>query len=323
MLKDVSIEIIQRCNNHCVHCSSCSTEESTMILSLDVITRVVDGLVALGVERVCLSGGEPFLHPKIKEIVETICKCGMTADIYTSGVIGTKDSPIPLSKEMLSELKSIGLHALLFNLQSATEATYDLITQSNGHFPTVCESITNSVKCGIKTEIHFVPMKINLEDAEAVVRFAEKVGVEQVNFLKLVPHGRAKENIAKISPTDTSLQSMLNRLIELKEQGKHIRLGLPLSDHGNAPPCHAVNEKLYIKFDGSVFGCEAFKYISFVNDGHLVEPDSIYSKRIEEIYRDSSYLKYSIALVKSFEELQVSCENCPVQKYLKRQEVVQ
>ena len=63
MIKDVSIELIQKCVNHCIHCSSCSTEESVAMLDIDTMRRVIRTLQGLKVERVCLSGGEPFQRP--------------------------------------------------------------------------------------------------------------------------------------------------------------------------------------------------------------------------------------------------------------------
>src|SRR5699024_6358104 len=93
---------------------------------------------------------------------------------------------------------------------------------------------------------------------------------------------------------------------------------LPLSTQGSTPPCHAVKEKLYIKFDGSVFGCEAFKYVTFYDEhGAPVLPDNILEKDVEKIYKNSEYLKRSIKLVDSYEDCHIDCENCPVQKYLK------
>ena len=71
MIKDVSIEITQRCVNHCIHCSSCSSEDCTMMLQQDTLHRVIQGLHRLKVERVCLSGGEPFLHPNMNK--KTVC----------------------------------------------------------------------------------------------------------------------------------------------------------------------------------------------------------------------------------------------------------
>ena len=118
------------------------------------------------------------------------------------------------------------------------------------------------------------------------------------------------------------LSVLCSRLADLQAHGKSIRLGLPLSIQGNTPPCHAVKEKLYIKFDGLVFGCEAFKYIQFRDeDENPVLPDSILEKDIEEIYHTSEYLKRSLQLVEHYEDYQIGCENCPVQKYLREEEV--
>ena len=318
MIKDVSIEITQKCVNRCIHCSSCSTEECTMMLQLDTLRRVIQGLHRLKVERVCLSGGEPFLHPDIVEIVKQISDSNIIVDIYSCGIVKDAGEAKPLSLELLSEMKKVGLRSLLFNLQSANENTYDLITQSKGHFPLLRESISNAINCGIRTEIHFVPMRQNVEDALDVIRFAEQMGIEQVNFLKLVPHGRALENAPSIMIDDIDLSNLCSRLVDLKAEGKAIRLGLPLSIGGNTPPCHAVKEKLYIKFDGSVFGCEAFKYIKFFDEhGNFILPDNILEKDIEDIYTNSEYLRQSVMLVESYENCKVDCENCPVQKYLK------
>lgn len=304
--------------NRCIHCSSCSTEDSIAMLDFDTVRRLIRGLYRLRVERVCLSGGEPFLHPNLTEIVRQIASCGMAVDIYSCGIQKEAGVPKPLSIEQLSAMKDNGLRSLLLNVQSVNESTYDCITQSKGHFPLLRESIANAIACGIRTEIHFVPMQQNIHDAEDIIRFAERVGIEQVNFLKLVLHGRAQENEQELMIGDGELAALCSRLVDLQAKGKSIRLGLPLSIHGNTPPCHAVREKLYIKFDGSVFGCEAFKYIPFRDgDGNPVLPDNILEKDIEEIYRNSEYLKRSLQLVEQYEAYRISCENCPVQKYLR------
>ena len=131
MIKDVSIEVTQKCVYRCIHCSSCSTEKCTMMLQLDPLRRVIQGLHRLNVERVCLSGGEPFLHPDIVEIVKQISDSNIIVDIYSCGIVKDAEEAKPLSLELLSIMKKVGLRSLLFNLQSANENTYDLITQSN------------------------------------------------------------------------------------------------------------------------------------------------------------------------------------------------
>ena len=321
MIKDVSIEIIQKCLNFCMHCSSCSSAESTAILPINIIKEVVDGLEQLGAQRICLSGGEPLLHHDVIEIVQYISQKGIAVDIYSCGVIGTSEKPVAISEDFFLKLKTAGLGTVMFNMPASTEQIYNAITQTQGHFPLLTRSIANAVKCDIRTEIHFVPMKPNASDAINVVNTAKQLGVKQLNYLKLVPHGRAKENIDLLLLSDDDISSFQELLLRLKEHGESIRIGLPLSINGTTPPCHAVSEKLYIKFDGTVFGCEAFKYITFEDSrGQQIPPDSIFNTPIAKIYQDSQFLMQSKVLVNNYSKCSVGCENCPVQKYIKSQE---
>lgn len=322
MIKDASIEIIQKCLNRCLHCSSCSTSKSTAILSKDIIKEVVDGLCTLGTQRICLSGGEPFLHPNVLEIIEYISKKGIIVDVYSCGILGNENSPTAISLALLKSLKTVGLRSIIFNLPSASEKTYNLITQTTDHFPLLMESIKNAVAANVIAEIHFVPMSANCKDISNVVSLAEQLGVHQLNFLKLVPHGRAKEHFKDLFVDDDTLVELQSELIMLKENGKAIRIGLPLSVSGTTPPCHAVSEKLYIKFDGSVFGCEAFKYIVFkAENGNVIKPDNVHDESVVEIYNKSPFLAESKKLVRKYSLCAIGCENCPVQKYIKSQEV--
>lgn len=318
MLNDVSLEILQKCLNNCVHCSSNSCHDSKTILELDTIKAVIDDITFLGAKRLCLSGGEPFLHANIIEIVEYAAQKGLILDIYSSGVVGEYKQEKSISKEVLLECKKRGLNRIMFNVQAAEPTVYDSIMNTTGKFELLIQSIKNAQACQIETEIHFVPMKQNYNQIEDVVAMAEELNVLCVSFLRLVPHGRAKVNEKDIMLTNEELIDIQNRLYRIKSEGKKIRIGLPLSYTVEEANCHAVREKLYIKFDGSVFGCEAFKYIQFFDkDKKAIVPDNVLNNEVKEIYNSSSFLKRSIELVNEYSGEQAGCENCPVQKFLK------
>ena len=265
MYKDVSIEIIQKCFNQCLHCSSCSSERSVAKLSLPVILQLIADIRDLGFDRICLSGGEPLLYPNIVEVVQAITNQNMRADIYSCGIIEKNGDFASIPEETLSLLKRAGLKAMIFNLPSIHSEVYDLITQSKNRLPLVLKSIEQAILQGISAEVHFVPMKLNINEAMEVVEYAKKANIQQVSFLKLMPHGRALENIKQIALNDDDIMMLQRKLLKLKREGSAIRIGLPFMQQSNAPPCHAVREKLYIRFDGCVFGCEAFKYITHIN----------------------------------------------------------
>lgn len=320
MIKDASIEIIQRCENHCIHCSSCSCKTSKAILPYDEVEKVIVGLQRLGIQRVCFSGGEPLLHPEIEKMVQCASTLGIEPNIYSSGICIVSGEAASIPEDTLLKLKESGLTRIMYNFQSVCEERYNQITQTVGHLPLAIESLRKTLRCGIEAEIHFVPMKCNLCDIESIIHFAEKEHVNQVSFLKMMPHGRAKDNLESIYINDSENLNLQQQLLNLRDEGLPIRIGLPLSLQDSVPPCHAVKEKLYIKFDGSVFGCEAFKYIDFKDPhGAAIRPDSIFEKDIQKIYSSSEYLKYSKQLVDFYESEKSNCENCPVQKYLKAQ----
>lgn len=264
MLYDVSLEILQKCLNNCLHCSSNSYHNSKAILRLDTIKQIIDDIVYLGAKRLCLSGGEPFLHPDIIEIVEYATKKGLILDVYSSGIVGEYNLEKSISKEMLLECKKRGLNRIMFNVQATDSVVYDAIMNTKGKYDLLIQSLSNAKECQIDTEIHFVPMKQNYNQVTNVVKLAEQLNVCCVSFLRLVPHGRAENNKEKIMLSDEELRSIQKELYCLKATGKKVRIGLPLSRAGVETKCHAVREKLFIKFDGSVYGCEGIQiYKSF------------------------------------------------------------
>lgn len=315
MIRDISFEITQRCLNNCVHCSSCSDSLCKQYIDYETICKTVDDMPLIGVNRVCLSGGEPFLHKDLKNIVTYIKQLGMEVNIYSSGITEADEQITCITTDEFIDLKKRGLSKIMFNLQSYEASRYDDITGTIGRFDIVKESIKNAIEAGIYTEIHFVPMKINIGDIDGIVELARKMNINKVSFLKLVPHGRADKNKHFIQLSEEETIKLRNKLSEIKSET--IRIGIPLSLDFDSDFCHAASSKLYIKFDGTVYGCEAFKYIQQLDgESNVIQPNNIFESSLLEIYNNSKYLKATQEFVKKYSCLNSKCESCPVQKYL-------
>lgn len=315
MIRDISFEITQRCLNNCVHCSSCSNSLCKQHIDYETICKTIDDMPQIGVKRVCLSGGEPFLHKDLKNIVTYIKQLGMEINIYSSGITEVNGQITYITIDEFEDLKKCGLSKIMFNLQSYEASRYDKIMGTTGRFDIVKESIKNAIGVGIYTEIHFVPMKINIGDIDGIVELAREMNVNKVSFLKLVPHGRADGNKHLIQLSGEETIKLRNKLSEIKSEA--IRIGIPLSLDFDSDFCHAASSKLYIKFDGTVYGCEAFKYIQQLDgESNVIQPNNIFEASLLEIYNSSKYLKATQEFVKKYSCLDSKCESCPVQKYL-------
>src|SRR5689334_14767429 len=76
--RSVRISVTDRCDLACVYCRPHKRDGYTKeALQAPSWTAMARGLVAAGVRRVRLTGGEPLLHPDIITIVEGLATLGL------------------------------------------------------------------------------------------------------------------------------------------------------------------------------------------------------------------------------------------------------
>lgn len=107
--------------------------------------------------------------------------------------------------------------------------------------------------------------------------FAKNEKIDVVNFLGLIPHGRARKFADRLYLNIQDNIKLKNKLHML--EGENVRVGIPLQNIESEYKCYAGRSKLCIRYDGKVFGCEAFKYVQLFDDnGDIIYSDSIWSK---------------------------------------------
>ena len=112
MLKDLCFEIIRTCPNNCLFCSSNASVSCTEVIDFKLFSKTLDFIHSkYGIEEISLSGGEPFLHPNIIEIVELCKEKGIRTVIFTSGIKRstslTKEEIDIIEKERKKKIKEV------------------------------------------------------------------------------------------------------------------------------------------------------------------------------------------------------------------------
>lgn len=320
MLKEVSIEIIRKCPNCCLHCSSLSHKECIEIMPYDKFDEVIADAAKLGAKTICLSGGEPFLHDDLVNMVKLVRKYGMDCFIYTSGVtMNTFEQPVSLPTDVLKQLSGY-VTKLIFNVEAATKQTYDKIMGTENCFEKMQKSAIDAAESGICTEAHFVPMAINIDEINDVIRLCKKIHISKLSFLRLVIHGRAKQNSEMIALTSERSRALKDYLHNLQTQSNiSVRIGVPLSLDTSCHKCEAAKGKLNIKYNGEVFPCEVFKNVSMEKSLCGLKPDNIYQSSLINIYNDSKYLQHIRELSNNCPST-CGCETCIGQYLLQIEE---
>lgn len=305
VLKELFVEVTNRCCQKCVHCSSSAQFKNYPEISLDNLKGLVNQGVPLGLERMTLSGGEPFLYKDLLPAVKYFGEKGLTTSVYTCGVILSHEGAYTsIDGSIFKTLQEHGLKRVIFSLHGATAARQDFISQTPGSFDLVMKSITAAVHSGVEVELHTVPMRYNLNDIENIFDIAVAQKIKKVSLLRFVPQGRGTKVMEPTRADYLHIKKMYS-VWQKKYSTLQIRMGAPyncLSLAGKA--CTAGIDKLLINAWGEYFPCEAFKFM------HGIRP-TIYNRRLNIEWENDP-------LLKALREIDIDkvtvCSSCAYQK---------
>ena len=290
MLSEISIEILQRCPNRCIYCSSHSNPQATHLIPFEIIKNIIDDAKSLGCNTVCLSGGEPFLHPQILDIISYIAKQQLICYVYTSGIYMKDEVYSSLPNEYIEAIRGM-VDKVIFNVEADSSALYDQIMGTDvGGFDMMKKSINDCVSSGLVVETHVVPMQVNFKHLKSIFEMCYQLGVSKVSILRLVLQGRALENLSLVKLTGEDSREVTKLIKALKEAYKgKVRIGLPYSDSNCRIYCKAASDKINVRYDGNVYPCEVFKD-DLLNAKLGCEPDNVWKDSFYDLYQNSPYL---------------------------------
>lgn len=287
-LFEVTIEVLQRCPNKCIYCSSWSSLDKTEALDYVTICGIVDDAVELGAKLINISGGEPFLRPDVLDIIDYIKSKGLKIRLYTSGIYYSQGYQfIP---DSLLEAIAGKVDTLIFNYETAIPELYAKIM---GTVPSnlllIEETIKKATNLGITVEAHLVPMKCNYREIPQTLEWVYSLGVSKVSLLRFVQQGRSVENVEVTVLDEKEEEALKEMLKELSgKYGDKLRLGKPYRSE-RFSTCWTGTIRLAVRYDGFVFPCGAFKDGMMAFRGYV--PENIRNMRLADIYKSSLYIK--------------------------------
>jgi len=178
------LSITDRCNLRCFYCNTCNDYKfipHKEILTYEECLSLIRLSDSLGVSKVRLTGGEPFVR---KDCVRFIAKAlelfpDLDLRVTTNGT---------LLKDKISFLKKVGLNYLNISLDTLNRQKFRWIT-GRDYFSEVRQSIDDCLHHGIRVKINVVAMKgINDNELLDFVRFASDNPVD-VRFIEFMPIG--------------------------------------------------------------------------------------------------------------------------------------
>lgn len=176
------LAVTDRCNLRCFYCMP---EEGIdylprkELLTYEEMERVIALLAAMGISKLRITGGEPFLRKGMMDFLERVSQIDGIEQIHIT-TNGT------LTKDLVPDLKQIGIASVNLSLDSLDEKRFFDITRRDS-FPAVMESFRQLLAHDIPIKINAVVMQgRNIEDILPLVELTKKHPVG-VRFIEEMP----------------------------------------------------------------------------------------------------------------------------------------
>jgi len=189
-LKYLFFELTDSCNLSCKHCGSKCESTNITYLPYAEIIKVVDSIEKkYGTDRimVCLTGGEPMLHPDFYKIAEYVQTKGFDCGITTNGTLITRKN----AKKIIDS----GIDSVMFSLDGL-EANHNWLRGSQKAFAKTIDGIKNmkavaANKCVVATTT--VIHKNNISELEQIYALVSELELDIWRLVNIEPIGRAIE----------------------------------------------------------------------------------------------------------------------------------
>lgn len=171
-----NIAITNACNARCDFCNYAYDKPfvtKKVMVDFQELCGAIGILYERGIRYLTFLGGEPFLHPRLLDMVAYAVEMGMRSSICTNGFL--------LTPRMIRELKSSGLQTLFISIDAASSQEHE----ENRGLPGVCGRIREANHAlkglGIKT-VASVTINRLVKDYAHLLRFLQELGFETVTF---------------------------------------------------------------------------------------------------------------------------------------------
>ncbi|MDR1123365.1 MAG: radical SAM protein [Elusimicrobiota bacterium] len=304
-----ALEITLACNMRCLHCgSSADGNNRKDVLTFEEWCKVIEDLNSIGVSAITLSGGEPFLYPKWRELLRFIHKTNPNiVNMMITNAYNITEEDVKFLKEM--DVKHIGISI------DGNEEIHDYIRQTKGSFKKSNEVMDWCDKYGFKYGVVTSFNKHNFPVREQILEWVlkRKPAGWQVQIVN--SFGRAGEFKDSMIITHAKYKQLCDELLQWRKQyDKQVRIEAADS----IGYCHPVTDALWgedyewqgcnagiyvmgIEANGNVKGCLSLQDPKFTA-GNVRETGLI------EIWNDDSRFPYTRSYDAS--KMEGSCKGC-------------
>ena len=263
--KELTYEIVGKCDLSCKHCSAKAEKERTDLVSFEEFVENIEKYDEFWTIR--LSWWEPFHHPKIVEMVDFLVEKGKQVEILSSWVVDNK----PISHYTIWKL--VWKIKIIFSYHWYFDDHHAIVDPKVKFWHAFWDDLMDSVEqCAINNipfSFQTVILQENVWKIEEIVRdisqlnrlYAAKIEKWklpkiQAHFLRFVKQWRWLEN--DLVPVSSETIWVLP--VEFENLSRRYNVDITYSSNIEMDRCDCGNKKMVITADKDIISCSALKW---------------------------------------------------------------
>ena len=234
----LSIELANICN---LHCSYCFRAEDALysahakFFPIELLARVLsDAREVAGITRVNFTGGEPTLHPRFSEVIETVAAAGLTASLVTNGWHFERVWPaLHANQEAVTHVA--------FSLDGVTRETHDR-WRGEGSFDRLVRAFARCHRARFPFVMKMAIRRDTVTRLEQIAIFAARMGATGLSFMHVMPTSSEVEQESALNLQD---QRMAEQEIAILAGILKMKVGIDVGYYNvdERPPCSPLAGK--------------------------------------------------------------------------------
>lgn len=206
------LAVTDRCNLRCFYCMP---EEGIKylpqkeLLTFDEILRIVSLTARMGISKIRLTGGEPFVRPDLMDLIRAIVKVNGVHELHitTNGI---------LTAPHIAELRDLGIKSVNLSLDTLNADRFKAITRRD-EFDKTWSTLQQLFESRIPVKINAVVMEgKNIDDIVPMIGLTKDHDVS-VRFIEEMPFNGEGNHYAKLTWTHKKILDFIRERFNVEK----------------------------------------------------------------------------------------------------------